>query len=111
MLYEPFKVTAILQKYCNNSSYRDISTHKYRISAIEILPSHTFRCHLQTTLHTTHLSEMMHFFHMWFLGFSCYNNLSSILQYTTRSKETRSKINFEFKKGVGIAIKSKETSS
>ena len=38
--------------------------------------------------------------------------IASILQYTMKSKETRiENINFEFKKGVGIAIKSKETSS
>ena len=31
------------------------------------------------------------FLYMWFLGFSCDNNLSSILEYTIKSKETRSK--------------------
>ena len=47
------------------------------------------------------------------MGFSCDNTLSSILQYTIKSKETKSirRKKFEFKKGVGIAMKSKETSS
>ena len=42
------------------------------------------------------------------MGFRCDNNLSSILQYT---KKLEVKINFEFEKGVGIVIKSKETSN
>ena len=45
------------------------------------------------------------------MGFRCDNNLSSILQYAMKSKETRSKKFFEFNKGVEITIKSKETSS
>ena len=34
-----------------------------------------------------------------------------LIQYTTKSKQTRVLKNFEFKKEVGIDIKSKETSS
>ena len=38
-------------------------------------------------------------------------NYTSTLQYTTKVKRLELKIKFEFKKGVGITIKSKETSS
>ena len=41
-------------------------------------------------------------------GFSCDYNLSSILEYTIKSKETRSKNKFDFKKKVRIAIKVKK---
>ena len=41
------------------------------------------------------------------MSFRSDNYLSSILQYTIKSKETK---NFEFEKGIGITIKSKETS-
>ena len=34
-----------------------------------------------------------------------------VLQYAIKSKQTRLLKNFEFKRGVGITIKSKETSS
>ena len=44
------------------------------------------------------------------LGFSCDKNLSSILQYAIKSKETRRK-KIELKKGVGMTIKSEKTSS
>ena len=40
-----------------------------------------------------------------------YKFFCSILQYTIKVKKLEVKINFEFKKGVGIAIKSIETSS
>ena len=40
-----------------------------------------------------------------------YKNFCSLLQYTIKSKETRIKNKFSIKKGVRIAIKSKETSS
>ena len=42
------------------------------------------------------------------MGFSCDNNLSSILQYTIKVKKLEVKLSFEFKKGVGIAIKVKK---
>ena len=45
-----------------------------------------------------------------FKGFSCDSNLSSILQYAIKGKENKS-IKIKFKMRVGIATKSKETSS
>ena len=55
-------------------------------------------------MHTTHLSKMMDDASIFltcdlYMAFSCYTSLSSILQYTIKSKE----------QGVGITIKSKDT--
>ena len=66
------------------------------------------------TMHTTHLSEMTDDSSIsltWFMSFSCDSILSSILQYTIISNYTKSEINFIFKKGVGITMKSKQIST
>ena len=55
---------------------------------------------------------MIHFSHIDFWALVVITMyVSSILQYTIKSEETKVKVNFKFKKGVEIAIKSKETSS
>ena len=45
------------------------------------------------------------------MGFICDNNLSSILQYTIKSEETKSKINFEFEGVYRDCKKTKEANS